>query len=128
MKKLTKAEEDIMHIIWEIAPCTVGDIRNYIEEKLGEKKPPHSTISTTVRILDEKGFLNHEAYGRTFVYSPQVSKEQYSKQSVRKLVQDYFGGSMNRLVSFLVKEEDLNPDELSELLDRLEEKDEEKKA
>ena len=109
-----------MHIIWEIAPCTVGDIRNYIEEELGEKKPPHSTVSTMVRILDEKGFLSHEAYGRTFVYSPRVSKDQYSKQSLRKLVQDYFGGSMNRLVSFLVEEEDLSAEELSELLGRLE--------
>ncbi len=121
MKKLTKAEEEIMHIIWSIAPCTVGDIRDYIEREQGQKKPPHSTISTMVRILDEKGFLTHEAYGRTFVYSPAVSKEQYSKQSIRQLVQDYFGGSMNRLVSFLVQEENLSLDELSDLVDRLEE-------
>lgn len=128
MKKLTKAEEDIMHIIWEIGPCTVGDIRNYIAEKQGQKKPPHSTISTMVRILDEKGFLDHETYGRTFVYSPQISKEQYSKQSLRKLVEDYFGGSMNRLVSFLVKEDDLSTEELSDLLDKLEDADEEENA
>jgi len=121
MKKLTKAEEEIMHIIWSIAPCTVGDIRDYIEREQGQKKPPHSTISTMVRILDEKGFLTHEAYGRTFVYSPAVSKEQYSKQSIRKLVQDYFGGSVNQLVSFLVQEENLSLDELSDLVDRLEE-------
>jgi len=121
MKKLTKAEEEIMPIIWSIAPCTVGDIRDYIEREQGQKKPPHSTISTMVRILDEKGFLTHEAYGRTFVYSPAVSKEQYSKQSIRKLVQDYFGGSVNQLVSFLVQEENLSLDELSDLVDRLEE-------
>lgn len=120
MKKLTKAEEEIMQIIWQIAPCTVGDIRDYIEGELGQKKPPHSTISTMVRILDEKGFLTHKTYGRTFVYSPAVSKEQYSKQSIQKLVQDYFGGSMNRLVSFLVQEENLTLDELSDLVDRLE--------
>ena len=122
MKKLTKAEEEIMQIIWEIAPCTVADIRNYMEQELGMKKPPHSTISTMVRILDDKkNFLKHTAYGRTFVYEPAVSKAEYSHQSVQKLVRDYFGGSMNRLVSFLVKEEDLSLNELNELVDHLEE-------
>ena len=122
MKKLTKAEEEIMQIIWEIAPCTVADIRNYMEQELGMKKPPHSTVSTMVRILDDKkGFLKHTAYGRTFVYEPAVSKAEYSHQSVQKLVRDYFGGSMNRLVSFLVKEEDLSLNELNDLVDHLEE-------
>ncbi len=122
MKKLTKAEEEIMQIIWEIAPCTVADIRNYMEQELGMKKPPHSTVSTMVRILDDKkGFLKHTAYGRTFVYEPAVSKAEYSHQSVQKLVRDYFGGSMNRLVSFLVKEEDLSLNELNKLVDHLEE-------
>ncbi|MCG8326951.1 MAG: BlaI/MecI/CopY family transcriptional regulator [Chitinophagales bacterium] len=122
MKKLTKAEEEIMQIIWEIAPCTVSDIRNYMVERMGMKKPPHSTISTMVRILDDKkGFLNHTAYGRTFVYEPAVSKEDYSRQSLDTLVRDYFQGSANRLVSFLVEEKDLSLKELSELIEKLEE-------
>ncbi len=122
MKKLTKAEEEIMQIIWEIAPCTVSDIREYMVEQMGMKKPPHSTVSTMVRILDDKkGFLKHKAYGRTFVYEPRISKEAYSRQSVQKLVRDYFEGSMDRLVSFLVKEEDLSLRELNELVERLEE-------
>ncbi len=122
MKKLTKAEEEIMQIIWEIAPCTVSDIRTYMVEELGLKKPPHSTVSTMVRILDDKkGFLKHTAYGRTFVYEPKVTKDEYSRQSVRTLVQDYFGGSMNRLVSFLVQEEDLSLRELNDLMGKLEE-------
>ena len=110
-----------MQIIWEISPCTVGDIRDHIDRELGQKKPPHSTVSTIVRILDEKGFLTHEAYGRTFVYSPAVRKEEYSRQSLRRLVRDYFDGSTNRLVSFLVKDNDLSLEDLSELLERLEE-------
>ena len=121
MKKLTKAEEEIMQIIWEISPCTVGDIRSYIEEELGQSKPPHSTISTMVRILNEKGFLVHKEYGRTFVYSAAVSKEAYSRQSLRQFARDYFDGSMNRLVSFLVQEKDLSREDLSELIDKLEE-------
>ena len=122
MKKLTKAEEEIMQIIWEIAPCTVSDIRNYMVERMGMKKPPHSTISTMVRILDDKkGFLKHTAYGRTFVYEPVVSKEDYSRQSLNTLVRDYFQGSANRLVSFLVEEKDLSLKELSDLIEKLEE-------
>ena len=120
MKKLTKAEEELMQIIWELQECTVGDVRNYLAEQAGGKKPPHSTISTMMKILGEKGFIQHKAYGRTFVYRPQVSKEDYSKQSLRSLVSDYFGGSANRLVSFLVKQEDLSLDDLSDLIDRLE--------
>lgn len=123
MEKLTRAEEEIMQIIWEIGPCTVGDIRDYYVEKLGQKKPPHSTISTMVRILDDKkGILRHEAFGRTFVYHPVVSKEDYRASSLHKLVEDYFGGSPNQLVSHLLKAQDLSLGELQDLMDRLDEK------
>jgi len=122
MKRLTKAEEEIMQIIWEIGPCTVADIRAYMAEQLGVPKPPHSTVSTIVRILDhKKGFLEHKAYGRTYEYYALISKEEYSRQSLRKLVSDYFGGSMNRLVSFLVQKNELSPEELNELLRRFDE-------
>lgn len=121
MKRLTKAEEEIMQIIWQLGRCTVRDIRDHIKEELGQPEPPHSTVSTIVRILEDKGFLDHKAYGRTHEYFPLISKEAYSRQSLRKLVGDYFGGSMNRLVSFLVKEEDLSLHELSELIEKMEE-------
>ena len=121
MIKLTKAEEEIMQIIWEIGPCTVSDIRDYIEAHKGPPKPPHSSISTIVRIVEKKGFLDHKAYGRTYEYRPIIAKEDYSRFSLKKLVSDYFGGSMNQLVSFLVKEKDLKPEELSDLLDQLDE-------
>lgn len=121
MKQLTKAEEEIMQIIWELGPSTVGQIRDYIEGQMKQVRPPHSTISTMVRILEEKGFLDHKAYGRTHEYFPLVSKEHYSKQTINKFVEDYFEGSANRLVSFLVKEKDLNLKDLTELLNKLEE-------
>ena len=120
MKRLTKAEEEIMQIIWKLGRCTVRDIRNYIKGELGQPEPPHSTVSTMVRILEDKAFLGHKAYGRTYEYFPLVSKEDYSGQRLRKLASDYFGGSMNRLVSFLVKKEDLSLEELSELLNQME--------
>ena len=108
-----------MQIIWVLGPCTVSDVRNYIKEQLGEKKPPHSTISTIIRILEKKEFLNHKAYGRTYEYRPVITKEEYSKFSLNTLVKDYFGGSMNKLVSFLVEKNDLSITELNDLLDRL---------
>ncbi|NRB64806.1 MAG: BlaI/MecI/CopY family transcriptional regulator [Saprospiraceae bacterium] len=125
MKRLTRAEEEIMHIIWEIAPCTVADIRNYIEHQLGQERPPHSTISTLVRILDDKkAFLTHRAFGRTFEYTPTITKAEYSRQRLQKLVGDYFEGSMHGMVSFLVREKDLSTKELEALLDRLNQEEE----
>ena len=120
MKRLTKAEEDIMQIIWQLERCTVSDIRDYLQKETGKEKPPHSTISTIVRILEEKGFVDHKAYGRTYEYFPMVSKADYSRRTLTKFVRDYFEGSMNELVSFLVKEEKIDMEELSKLLDDFE--------
>lgn len=120
MEKLTKAEEEIMRIIWELEPCTVGDIRKYLADQPGAEKPPHSTISTLVANINKKGFLDFQAYGRTYVYSAKVTQEDYSRKSVKKLVRNFFGGSMNALVSFLVKQEELSKEELSALLEKLE--------
>jgi len=115
MQKLTKAEEEIMQIIWRLERCIVSDI---IKE-LAPAKPPHSSISSIVRILEKKGFVDHKAYGRTHEYFPIISKADYSKRSVSKLVQDYFGGSPDRLVSFLVKENDLSVKDLEELINQI---------
>jgi len=109
-----------MQIIWEIGPCTVSQIRDYIQDHLGLPKPPHSTVSTIVRGLDNqkgnKGFLGFKVYGRTYEYYSLVSKESYSHRTLKKFVSDYFDGSMNRLVSFMVKEKDLNLRDLTHLL------------
>lgn len=110
--QLTKAEEEIMHIIWQIQPCLVRDII----EQLGDPEIPHSTVSSVVRILERKGFLGHKAYGKTHEYFPLITKEEYAQQDVKSLMEKYFGGSPNKLVSFLVKSENLNLKELNELL------------
>ena len=123
MKRLTKAEEEIMQLIWALERCTVSDLRSTIQQKNHGAKPPHSTISTIVRILEEKGFVDHKAYGRTYEYFPIVSKKEYSRKTIDKLVSDYFEGSMNHLVSFLVKEKNINKEELSRLLDEFDESD-----
>ncbi|MBK8555232.1 MAG: BlaI/MecI/CopY family transcriptional regulator [Lewinellaceae bacterium] len=119
MTQLTKAEERIMQIIWRLERCLVSDVLTYIEEEQGEDKPPHSSISSIVRILEEKGFVGHKAYGRTYEYFPIITREAYTKTSLSRLVTDYFDGSMNNLVSFLVKEENIDPNELSDLIDKM---------
>lgn len=110
-----------MRIIWELEPCTVADIRSYIQKEMGGAKPPHSTISTLVSHLNRKGFLHYEAYGRTYVYSAAVSKSIYSKKSIKQLAKDFFDGSLQSMVSFLVKEESLSPEELRALREQLDE-------
>lgn len=115
IKRLTKAEEEIMHMIWEHEPTTVTNLI----EKLPPPKPPHSSISSIVRLLEKKGFVDHEAYGRSYVYHSIIDKQSYSKFSLKGLVSNYFEGSMNNLVSFLVKEEDISLEEIKELKDKL---------
>lgn len=112
MEKLTKAEEEIMQIIWKLGRCLVRDII----EHLGDPDIPHSTVSSVVRILEKKGFVNHKAYGRTYEYFPTIAKEDYSKEEISGFLTKYFKGSAKRLVSFLVKEKDLSVKELAELM------------
>jgi len=116
--KLTKAEEEIMQLLWTHGPQTVSQLLTYFEEP----KPAQTTISSFVRILEKKGFMDHKAYGRTFEYFPVVSKAEYSKFSLRELVLNYFGGSTSELVSFLAKEEDLSISDITKLIGQIDNK------
>ena len=109
---LTKAEEEVMHIIWQLDRCVVRDII----DKLGDPDMPHSTISSVVRILEKKGFVGHKAYGKTHEYFAIITKEEYAQHGVKSLVEKYFGGSPKKLVSFLMQSEDMNLKELNDLL------------
>lgn len=118
IKSLTKAEEEIMQYIWQLGRCTVSNI---IDE-MDSPKPPHSSISSVVRILERKGFIDHKAYGRTYEYFPIITKENYSKRSLLSLLRDYFDGSTPQLVSFLVEEDQTSIEELQELIRQLKKK------
>jgi BlaI family transcriptional regulator, penicillinase repressor len=113
---LTKAEEEVMHIIWQLDRCLVRDVI----DKLGDPDMPHSTISSVVRILEKKGFVDHKAYGKTHEYFPIVPKEEYAQHGVKSLVEKYFSGSPKKLVSYLVQSEDMNLKELNDLLKTIE--------
>lgn len=116
MQDLTKVEEDIMQIIWAAERCTVSDILGWI----GEPRPPHSTISSVVRILEKKGFVGYKAYGKTHEYFPLIEKDDYARRSLRSLLEDYFDGSAARLVSHLAADENLSQTELDEMRQLLE--------
>ena len=119
---LTKAEEEVMQIIWQLGPCLVRDII----EKLGNDEIPHSTVSSVVRILEKKGFVDHKAYGKTHEYFPVVAKEDYAHSGVKNLLEKYFSGSPNKLVSFLVKSENIDLKELNDLLKTIDNADKKK--
>ena len=111
MQKLTKAEEEIMQLLWEIGRGTVSDLL----ERFEAEKPPHSTISSVVRILEKKQFVGHKAYGKTHEYFPLIAKEDYERRSLGDVLRNYFDGSVSRLVSHLAAEEKLGQAELDEL-------------
>lgn len=112
MKELTKAEEQVMQILWEIEHGFVKDIL----EKLPEPKPAYNTVSTIVRILEKKGFVGYQAYGKTHEYFPLIAKEKYTRQFLKNFVSSYFGGSYKQLVSFFAKQENMDLQQLDELM------------
>ncbi len=111
MRELTKAEEQLMQIVWRLKKGFVNDI---IRE-LPEPKPAYNTVSTIIRILEKKGFVSHKAYGKTYEYFPIVSKRTYTKSFMKGLVNNYFGSSFHQLVSFLTKENKISLEELEEI-------------
>lgn len=112
MKQLTKAEEQIMQALWETGPAFVKDLI----EVMPEPKPHYNTVSTLIKILMEKGFVDFKAYGKSHQYFALISKDDYSRKSVSTLVNGYFHGSFSNLVSFFVKEKELSVSELEELI------------
>lgn len=119
MKELTKAEEEIMQVLWQLGEAFVKDIIT----KLPKPKPAYNTVSTIVRILQEKGFVGHEIHGKSHKYHPLISKEAYTRSFMKGFVKRFFGGSYQQMVSFFTKEDKLSLDELEQLLKNMKEHD-----
>ena len=115
LKELTKAEEQVMQILWQLNEAIVKDII----EKIPAPKPAYNTVSTVVRVLEGKGFINHKAYGNSHVYFPLISEDEYKKFTFDKLMKNYFSDSYKSLVSFIADEKGLGIKELDELTDLL---------
>ena len=112
MQELTKAEEQIMLVIWEKGKCFVKEI---IPE-LPTPSPAYNTVSTIVRILEKKAFVGYHAFGKTHQYYPLIRKETYMKLKTNNLVTNFFGGSVESMMSFFVKEKKININDIDELL------------
>jgi BlaI family penicillinase repressor len=121
LKELTKAEEQVMQILWQLNEAIVKDII----ERMPDPKPAYNTVSTVVRVLEGKGFVDHKAYGNSHVYFPKIKEAAYKKFTFDKMMNNYFDNSYKSLVSFIADEKKLGIkelDELTALLDNLKNK------
>jgi len=110
--QLTKAEEQVMQILWDKKEGLVKEIR----ESFKEPKPARNTVSTVLRVLEKKGYVGHKAYGNVYLYHPLISRSDYSKSQLFGLMDNYFNSSFPAMASFFAKEKDLTVKELDELL------------
>jgi BlaI family transcriptional regulator, penicillinase repressor len=116
MKELTKAEDQIMQVLWALEKGFVKDII----DRLPEPKPAYNTVSTIVRILEKKGFVGYKAYGKTHEYFPIIQKEKYKQFYLNNMVRGYFNGSFQNLVSFFAKENKMDVQDIDQLMKELE--------
>lgn len=117
MKELTKAEEQLMQILWDFKKAFVNDIL----DKIPDPKPAYNTVSTIVRILEKKGFVGHNAYGKTHEYFPLINKEDYTKEFLGGFVSRFFSDSYKQLVSSFSNSNNLTVKEMEEIMNILEE-------
>ena len=122
MKKLTKKEEELMKILWKIKEGFVKDIVAHYPKPV----PHYNTISSLVRLLEEKGYVDHKAYGNTHLYFPAVSKQEYRKSFIKDVVKDYFDNSYKQTVSLFIEEEKLSNEDLNDLIELIKAKKQEK--
>ena len=113
MRDLTKAEEQVMQILWKVNESIVRDL----VDQFPDPKPAYNTVSTVLRVLEKKEFVNHKAYGTTYLYFPLVSKKEYSKFQFTNLIKNYFNGSFPKMAAFFAQENNLSIQELEEMMD-----------
>ena len=116
MRELTRAEEEVMQVLWKIKKGFVKEILEHFDDP----KPAYNTVSTIVRILQDKGFVDHKAYGRTHEYFPIISKDAYSESHLSNFVNDYFSNSFGKMVSFFAKENRMSVKEMEDIMKTME--------
>jgi len=123
IKELTRAEEEVMQILWRLKRGFIKEIL----EKFDEPRPAYSTVSTIIRILQEKGFVNYKVYGRTFQYFPVISKDDYRKTQMSSFVRNYFSNSYQKMVSFFAREDSITVKDMEDIMAMMKKVDGEKK-
>jgi predicted transcriptional regulator len=112
MKELTKAEEQVMQLLWKLEKAFVKDII----EQMPEPKPAYNTVSTIIRILEKKGFVGHNAYGKTHEYFALITRPEYTRSYMKNFMRNYFSGSFQEMVSFFAKEDNMSLSDLDEMV------------
>lgn len=120
MKRLNHKEEEVMTILWRLENAFVHDILN----EMDEPRPPYNTVSSIVRKLVAEGLIGYEPFGKTHRYFPILKKEDYRANAFRRFMDNYFGGSPAALLSYFVREENLDQDDLNKLLEEVKKRDE----
>jgi len=116
MKELTRAQEALLQAIWETENGAVSDIL----EKLPDPKPAYNTVATVIKVLERKGYVSHRTFGKTNVYHPLISEKEYAHHILKEAFNGFFGGSLNQMVSPLIKNREISLAELEELKQMLE--------
>jgi BlaI family penicillinase repressor len=114
-KPLTKAEEEIMQVLWKLQHAFVKDI----VDELPAPKPHYNTVSTIIKILSDKGFVSSESFGKSNRYYPLIKKDEYTKKTMKQFLKGYFEGSYANMLSFFAKEKDISIEELESILKEL---------
>lgn len=117
LQEITKAQEDILRVLWDLQEGAIGDVLNEIPDP----KPAYNTVATVIKVLEKKGYLSHKTFGKTNVYFPLVSKKEYARNVLRGTVSSLFNGSVNQLVSHFVKDKEVDIQELEAIRNMLEE-------
>ena len=112
MKKLTNAEEEVMQILWDLGKGFVKDVI----DRMPEPKPPYNTVSTVIRVLEKKEFVDHKQYGNTYEYFPLVSKDDYAKEHFSSFLSNYFNNSFPKMAAFFARENHLSMKDLEEII------------
>lgn len=119
MEELNQNEEQIMSIFWTQGELLIRDVL----DQLADPKPPYTTLASTIKNIERKGYLTHRMYGTVNIYKPAVDQKDYSKKSFNRLVTHFFGGSVGNFLSFMVKEKSISDKEVIELKDMIDKMD-----
>ncbi len=116
MEKLTIQEEQAMQAIWETGE---GNVKSFLE-KMEEPLPPYTTLASTVRNLEKKGYLQSRQVGNMYLYRPAITESEYKKRFMHGFIREYFGNSYKAMVNFFVEQKQLSREELEEILEMIE--------
>ena len=116
MKELTRAQEEILRVLWKIEDGAVTDVL----DQLPEPKPAYNTVATVLKVLEKKGYVSHKIYSKTYVYYPVVSKKEYAQFLLKDTMSGLFNNSVKQAVSFFVKQKKVSLNELEDLKEMIE--------